>query len=102
MWNAYEHRNKSCHCQFWYPRTSINGLFNSVLAVLAGLYKTPLRVEAKRRGKTIRVAVPGGIGYILWLTMAVILCELGAQLGECHARSAHAVRSFGCRQILEP
>ena len=21
---------------------------------------------------------------------------------ECHARSAHAVRSFGCRQILEP
>ena len=23
-------------------------------------------------------------------------------VGECHARSAHAVRSFGCRQILEP
>ena len=23
-------------------------------------------------------------------------------IGECHAPNAHAVRSFGCRQILEP
>ena len=27
--------------------------------------------------------------------------ELGG-LWECHARSAHAVQSFGCRQIIEP
>ena len=30
------------------------------------------------------------------------ICTAKRPQGECHARSAHAVRSFGCRQILEP
>ena len=40
-----------------------------------------------------------------WTSVAVI-CRQNAQESEapreCHARSAHAVRSFECRQILEP
>ena len=37
----------------------------------------------------------------LWFSQPPPLC-MNSGKRECHARSAHAVRSFGCRQILEP
>ena len=47
-------------------------------------------------------SVPSGGANLDGFHGLLVHSDLYGELWECHARSAHAVQSFGCRQILEP